>query len=436
MAAIERPVDLLRELVRIDTSNPPGNEGPCIDLLEGVLQAGGFHVERAARDPRRPNLIARRSGAGRSPALLFCGHVDVVPADPGAWSHPPFSGDLDAGYVWGRGTLDMKGGVAMMVSAAVRAAREGITMSGDLVLAIVADEESGGAYGARFLVEERPELLSGVRFAISEFGGFPMRVAGRTFLMIQVAEKLPLVVDVTVRGPTGHGSRPLRGAAMARLGRILARLETQRFPIHLTSATRAMVEAFARALPRSRRLFLRQLLHPRRAAAALASWGDAGRTFEPLFRNTVSATLVRGGERLNVIPGEIHLGLDARLLPGCSVDTFREELDRVVRQDGEVAVTADVESLPEPDLSLFPLLGQLLRERDRNASPAPFLLPASSDARHLTRCGIQTYGFTPMNLAPGVEFFASIHSVDERIPADAVEFGADVLFDLLRRYEA
>jgi acetylornithine deacetylase/succinyl-diaminopimelate desuccinylase-like protein len=432
----EHPVELLQELLRFDTSNPPGHEGPCIDFVDGLLKEAGLVTERAERMPGRPNLIARRPGCGRAPALLFCGHVDVVPVVGQPWSVPPFAGAVSDGYVWGRGALDMKGGVAMMVSAFLRAANDGVAPAGDLVLALVVDEESGGDCGARFLVDERPDLLRGVRYAIGEFGGFPLHILGRTFYMIQVAEKSPVAVDVVIRGPAGHGARLLRGGAMAKLGRILRRLERHRLPVHITPVTRQMIEAMAARLPFPGRVVVRRLLHPALTDRVLDALGDAGRTFEPLFRNTVNATIVRGGERLNVIPSEIHLALDARLLPGYTTDDLLDELRPILRSDGQAHVVPEGGSSSEPDLRLVDLLGRLLQKRVPGAVPVPYLLPASSDGRHLAKLGIQTYGYTPMNLPPGDSFFSTIHAADERIPVEAVEFGASVLYDVIRSYEA
>jgi acetylornithine deacetylase/succinyl-diaminopimelate desuccinylase-like protein len=254
--------------------------------------------------------------------------------------------------------------------------------------------------------------------------------------MIQVAEKLPVAVDVVIRGPAGHGARPLRGGAMAKLGRMLARLETHRLPVHITPVTRQMIETMAARLPLAGRVVVRRLLHPAFTDRVLGALGDAGRTFEPLFRNTVNATIVRGGERLNVIPSEIHIALDARLLPGYTTDDLLDELRPILRADGEAHVNPGGERPSEPDLALVGLLGRLLQKRVPDAVPVPYLLPASSDGRHFARLGIQTYGYTPMNLPPDVSFFSTIHAADERIPLDAVEFGASVLYDVIRSYEA
>ncbi len=430
------PVDLLQHLIRFDTSNPPGREAPCIEFLDDILRAEGLVTRRLARDEGRPNLIARLPGRGAGSPLLLCGHVDVVPADPSTWSHPPFAAEIAQGCVWGRGALDMKGGVAMMVAAITRAAREGLTPAGDVLLALVSDEESGGQLGARFLVDEHPDLFGGVRHAIGEFGGFPLRLRGRTFSMIQVAEKTPVVVDITVRGPAGHGARPVRGGAMARLGRILQRFDAHRLPIHILPVTREMVESIARGLPRGVRGVVRQLLCPALTDRVLAALGDAGQSFAPLFRNTASPTMVRGGERLNVIPSEIHLGLDGRLLPGYTPDDLLAELAPILRRDGEATVRAETAVPLIPDLDFYGVLARLLERHAPGTTAVPFLLPASTDGRHLARLGICTYGFTPMMLPPEVSFFSSIHGADERIPLEAVTFGADVLYDVIREYGA
>jgi acetylornithine deacetylase/succinyl-diaminopimelate desuccinylase-like protein len=322
----------------------------------------------------------------------------------------------------------------MMVWAFLRAARSAAPPSGDLVLALVADEESGGRCGARFLVEERPDLFRGVRHAIGEFGGFPLHLLGRTFYMIQVAEKMPVVLDVVARGPAGHGARPVRGGAMRKLARVLERLETHRLPVHITPVTRQMIEIMADSLPLAGRIAARHLLNPALTDFLLNRLGDAGQIFAPLFRNTVSATMVRGSDRLNVIPSEVHLGLDARILPGYTTEDLLDELRPVLRADAVVSpVTEEVRSV-EPDLALFDLLGRLLQDRIPGACPVPYLLPASTDGRHLARLGIRTYGYTPMTLPPDVSFFSCIHAANERVPLEAVQFGADVLYDLIQSY--
>ncbi|MDQ6645494.1 MAG: M20/M25/M40 family metallo-hydrolase, partial [Chloroflexota bacterium] len=168
----QHPATLLQQLIRFDTTNPPGNEGECIHYLNSLLSDAGIQTTILAKDRARPNLVARLTGQGSASPLLLQGHVDVVTTEKQIWQHSPFAGHIEDGYIWGRGTLDMKGGVAMMVAAFLRAQAEGIQLPGDVLLTIVSDEEVGGEYGAKFLVENHAELFKGVRYALGEFGGF------------------------------------------------------------------------------------------------------------------------------------------------------------------------------------------------------------------------------------------------------------------------
>jgi acetylornithine deacetylase/succinyl-diaminopimelate desuccinylase-like protein len=290
----ERPAHLLQRLIRFDTTNPPGNERACVQWIAEQLHAHGVEPQIVAKDPERPSLVARLQGAGTAPALLMQGHIDVVPAE-GRWAHEPFSGEIADGYVWGRGALDMKSGVAMMISAFLHAAARDVPPAGDVVLCVLSDEEAGGNVGARFLVEEHPELFDGVRFAIGEFGGFSLDLAGRRFYPMMVSEKQLCVVRATFRGPAGHGSLPVRGGAMGALGRFLDALDRRRLPVHVTQITRSMIEAVAAEVPAPVALPLRGLLRPRTADRVLDLLGDRARIFDPVLHNTASATMVRGG---------------------------------------------------------------------------------------------------------------------------------------------
>ena len=219
------PVELLQQLIRFDTTNPPGNEADCMAFVRGLLEDAGCRVETYAKDPARPNVVARLRGGGTRPPLLLQGHVDVVTTSGQDWSRPPFGGELVDGYVWGRGALDMKGGVAMMLAAFLRAAREETQMPGDVVLAVLADEENGGDFGAKFLVEEHPNLFEGVQYSLGEFGGFTLEVQGKRLYPIQIAEKQICWLKATIPGRGGHGAVPQRGGTMARLSRFLNDLD-------------------------------------------------------------------------------------------------------------------------------------------------------------------------------------------------------------------
>ena len=426
-------VELLRELIRFDTTNPPGNETACIGHVQSLLERAGVETRIVARDDARPNLIARLHGAGEAPPLLLYGHVDVVTTAGQEWAHPPFGGELVDGWVWGRGALDMKSGVAMLVDAFLRAARGELQPRGDLILAVLSDEENGGDFGARFLAEEHADLFAGVRHALGEFGGATVHLGGRAFYPIQVAEKQICWLRGRVRGPGGHGAIGVRGSAMGKLGRILAKLDSARLPVHVTPAARAWIEAMAAALPRPQSLVLRSLLDPRLAELTLRAPSEQLRPLDRALRNTVSATIVHGGEKINVIPAEVELELDGRTLPGFGPDDLMRELRHLV-PELELELVRHDPGAAEPDLSVLPLLSEILRELDPEAVPVPMLQIGVTDGRFFSRIGIQTYGFLPLQLPRGFEFLKLVHAADERVPADAVRFGATAVGRVLERY--
>jgi acetylornithine deacetylase/succinyl-diaminopimelate desuccinylase-like protein len=427
------PVELLQRLIRFDTTNPPGNEAECVGFLRGLLEEAGCETEVYAKAPERPNLVTRLHGAGSAPPLLLYGHVDVVTTAAQPWSRAPFGGELVDGYVWGRGALDMKGGVAMLVSAFLRAKAEGLRPRGDVVLAILSDEEAGGDFGAKFLVEDHQHLFEGIRHALGEFGGFSLEMGGKRFYPIQVAEKQICWLKATISGRGGHGAMINRGGTMARLGRFLSELDRGRLPVHVTPVARELVERIAAQLPRPQRLVLEAVLKPRFTDRALRLMGPRSRTFEPMLRNTVSATIVRGGDKVNVVPGEIHLELDGRLLPGLAPDDLIGELREVVGDDVAIELVRHDPGPSEPDLTLFETLSEVLREIDTEGIPVPLLQIGVTDGRFFSRLGIQTYGFLPMRLPGDFAFTELIHAADERIPADAVGFGTDAVYRVLQR---
>jgi acetylornithine deacetylase/succinyl-diaminopimelate desuccinylase-like protein len=427
------PIELLQQLIRFDTTNPPGNEAECIEFIRGLLDDAGVETEVYAREPGRPNLVARVPGKSDGRPLLLQGHVDVVTTAGQQWQRPAFSGELVDGYVWGRGAVDMKGGVAMLVSAVLRAARREIEPSGDLILVALCDEEAGGDFGAKFLVEEHAHLFEGVRYALSEFGGFTLHLGGRRFYPIQVAEKQICWLKATIRGSGGHGAMINRGGTMARLARFLRDLDRKPLPVHVTPIAREMLERIAAELSQPQRSVLQSLLRPRLTDRMLPLLGSARRTTEPLLRNTVTATIVRAGEKINVVPAEIEVELDGRALPGYGPDDLIGELQEVVGSDVELELVRHDPGPSEPDLGLFDTLAGVLRELDPDGVPIPLLQIGVTDARFFSRLGIQTYGYLPMRLPEGVDFLTLIHAADERVPADAIDFGVEAISRALER---
>lgn len=428
------PVELLQNLIRFDTTNPPGNEVECIKYVNELLNQAGFQTTLLAKTANRPNLITRLKGQGTAPPLLLYGHVDVVTTANQTWTYPPFEGKISDGWLWGRGALDMKSGIAMMLSAMLRARAENLTPAGDIVLALVCDEETVGDNGASFLVEKHAEHFQGIRYALGEFGGFTLYMGKKRFYAIQVAEKQVCWMKARVRGEGGHGSMPVRGGAMAKLARLLTQLDQHPLPVHITPAAREMIETMASALPFVSGYVLRRLLNPRLTNGVLRLLGESGKTLEPLFRHTVAATIVRGSEKTNVIPTEIELEIDGRLLPGYSPEDLMAELRNVIGNEVELELVLYHRCPGEPDMGLFDLLSSILRECDPEGVPLPLLLPATTDAKFFSRLGIQTYGFTPMVLPEDFNFTKTIHSADERIPIEALDFGTEAIYKVLQRF--
>ena len=427
-------VEMLRRLLRFDTSNPPGHEAACLAWVARLLRGAGVEPRLLARDDRRPNLVARLRGRGESQPLLLYAHVDVVPADEPGWQHPPFAGDEVDGMVWGRGALDMKAGVAMYLHSFLRLARSGTPPPGDVVLILASDEETGSQLGARFLVDEHPEVFDGVRYALSEVGAFTRWVGSRALYPIQVAEKQSCTVRATVHGASGHGSTIVKGSGPAVLGRLLRRLERRRLPVHVTRPARLMIESIGDHLGGAQRAVLSGLLRPLATDRLLDLLGVDGRALDPLLHNTAVSTVLRGGDRINVVPGIVEVNLDGRVLPGFSPRDLVRELEALA---GRLATFELLHAEPaapvDPDLALMPALSTVLRELHPAARPHPMLLPGYTDARYLARRGIQTYGFMPLRLERGLASTELIHGVDERVPASAVEFGAEAVWRVVSR---
>jgi acetylornithine deacetylase/succinyl-diaminopimelate desuccinylase-like protein len=431
----DRAIDILQQLIRFNTTNPPGHERACIQYIQSLLEEAGIESTIVAAVENRPNLIARIKGQGTKPPLLLYGHVDVVGTEGQKWSHPPFAGEIHDEQIWGRGALDMKGGIAMLLAAFLRAHTQRTHLQGDVIFAIVSDEEAGGTFGAKYLVEQHAHFFEHVRYAIGEFGGFSIHVGKQKFYPIMVAEKQVCWTRVRLKGAGGHGSLAQQGGSVDKLTTFLHKLNREKLPVYITPATRMMIEAMAAHLPTPAGFVLRRLLQPSLTNATLALLGEKGSLFAPLLRNTVNVTIIRGGEKINVIPSEIELQLDARLLPGFTPEQFFQDLRRIVGQDIELELIHYDPVPHEPDMGMFGLLSELIKEADPEGVAVPLILPGGTDGRFFSKLGIQTYGFLPMNLPEELKFTSLIHAADERVPLEAIRFGTETLYRLLQRYD-
>ena len=434
----ERPTDLLRELIRFDTTNPPGNEAECIGFLNQLLQEGGLSTTLLAKDPNRPNLVTRLPGRGEAPALVLQGHVDVVTTANQTWKRDPFAAELIDGTVWGRGSLDMKSGVTMMTCAVLRAAAAGRKPAGDVILTIMSDEEAGSDYGARFLTERHPEQFEGAQYAIGEGGGSAQYMGDRRFYPLMVAEKQVCWLRTRISGPGGHGSTPLRDGAMARLGSILTTLNRSRLPVHVTPVMQQMLPALAEHAPDHLAVAALALLDKDRTDAQLdqmlADGLPQARSFDALLHNTVNATVVGGGIKTNVIPSEILLELDGRVLPGFTSDDLISELHVLLGDDLPFEIIRHDPGEAGVNMALFPLLKTVVEELDPDGVVIPSMVGGFTDGRMFSRLGIQNYGFLPMKLPPGTNFSATVHAADERVPVEALEFGLQAMSTIIERY--
>jgi acetylornithine deacetylase/succinyl-diaminopimelate desuccinylase-like protein len=452
--AHERLVADLRDLIRLRTVNPPGDEILAARHLAAVLADEGIASEVVEPFPGRGSITARLRGDGTGGGpLLLLSHLDVVPAPDEGWTHDPFGADIAEGYVFGRGAVDMKAMVAMelgvmrlLASEARAAGRDPASdpipgLRRDILFTATADEEAGGLAGARWLVDSHPDWLQ-ADGALNEAGGVSMEFGGRRFYPIQVAEKGFIVYRVRVHGTAGHGSMPREDNAAVLAARIVDRL-AQPGVGRLTPVMERLFAAVGAEAPGlTRALAAATDLDPRRSAAGMAGLCDPmfARVASALVRDTMSPNVVRAGVKYNVIPGEAIIELDVRQLPGTVEPDIRDEIHRRMGEElwgaSDVEVVVSGEPVEAPiDTPLYVIMADTLRDHDPEAIPVPAMAPFSTDAKSTSlRLGVPTYGFSPLRMASGEQFLERFHGVDERVSLEALQFGLPVLYDVVRRF--
>ena len=426
LAAVDEVVTLASELIRIDTTNTGDpetlvGERRAAEYVAAKLADAGYEptfVESGARG--RSNVIVRLPGADPSRgALLVHGHLDVVPADPSEWSRHPFSGDVADGYVWGRGAIDMKDMVAMMLALARQFRRDGTVPPRELIFAFLADEEAGGFSGAKWLVEHQPELFEGATEAISEVGGFSITLDDdvRAYL-IQTAEKGLRWLRLRAQGTAGHGSMVHTDNAVATLAEAVGRLGRHRFPLTLTGPVREFLTGVGEltGVP----------FDPDDPEAAVARLGGLARMVGATLRDTANVTMFHAGYKMNVVPSSAEASVDCRILPGHEA-AFERELAQILGP----GVEWEWDSLPSVettfDGALVDRMTAAVLAEDPGAHLLPYMLSGGTDAKSFQSLGIRNFGFAPLKLPADLDFTALFHGVDERVPTDALEFGVRVL---------
>jgi acetylornithine deacetylase/succinyl-diaminopimelate desuccinylase-like protein len=435
----DEAVELLRALVRFDTSNPPGDEAECIEFLAQQVRQAGLEPEVLSPAPRRANLVVRMpaSGGRDLPPLLLNGHVDVVAAEHGRWRHPPFAGEVHDGAIWGRGTVDMKQMVAMSVVVVRLLAELGAPLRRDLLLAAVADEEAGCAMGSAWLVDQHPDKVK-AGFALGEVGGFTLHLGRRPVYLVQVAEKGSCWMRLRTRGATGHGSVPRPDNAVVRLGEAVARAAT-RLPLHPSPEVRRFVAALAQAQSHPARDVLPLLLRPRWSNLVLDRLvrdPSALRGLNAVLRNTATPTVLRAGFKTNVIPGEAEAELDGRIAIGSSEEELLAELRALLGPEAELEVVrSSPPTVASPDTELFGLLAEVVADHHQGAVVVPSVTPGFTDAKYWSQLGTTCYGFSPLRLEPSDGVFADLfHGDDERIPVAGFKAGLRMLADAVARF--
>jgi acetylornithine deacetylase/succinyl-diaminopimelate desuccinylase-like protein len=424
-------VELCRDLIRIDTTNTGHDDGPgerkAAEHVAALLDEVGIESRLYESRPGRTSLVARWGDTSTSsrPPLLVHGHLDVVPAAAEDWQVDPFAGEIRDGYLWGRGAVDMKDFDAMALSVVRARARAGALPDRPVVLAFTADEEAGGHLGAQHLVEHHPDEVADCTEAVGEVGGFSTTVRGRRFYLIEAAEKGMAWLQLTARGTAGHGSMINRDNAVTELAGAVARIGAHEWPVRLTPTMEVLLASVAEVAGTE--------ATPDNAEELVEEFGGAARMLGAVLRNTANPTMLSAGYKLNVIPGEAHAHVDGRFLPG-----FEDEFWATMAELCGEHVTWSKVSHQRPwetpyDGDLVAAMTQSLLAEDEDAVVAPYLMSGGTDAKHFGRLGMRTYGFAPLRLPADLDFTALFHGVDERVPTDALEFGARVFDRFLDR---
>jgi acetylornithine deacetylase/succinyl-diaminopimelate desuccinylase-like protein len=430
--AEEEAVAFAADLIRIDTSNRGGGdcqERPAAEYVAARLAEAGLDPVLLESAPGRANVVARIAGQDPSAgALLAHGHLDVVPAEPADWARHPFSGEIADGVLHGRGAVDMKNADAVLVAVARHLAETGTAPRRDIVLAFTADEEDTAAYGAAWLVENRPDLFEGCTEAIGESGAFTFHAGNDTRLYpVASAERGTAWLTLTARGRAGHGSKANPDNAVAKLAHAVARIADYQWPVRLIPTVRAAITAIAEAVG----VEAGALDDDAAVTAVLARIGPAAALVASTIRNSANPTMLSAGYKVNVIPAEATARVDGRVLPGSDAE-FTAALDELTGPDVTWDyVHREVPLEAPPDAPLVAAMSAALLAEDPGGTVVPYCMSGGTDAKQFSRLGIAGYGFTPLWLPPDFDYYQMFHGVNERVPVAALEFAVRVVARLM-----
>jgi len=442
---VEKEVtSLLSDLIRINTTNPPGNETPAAQFLAKTLEKEGLKCEVIESSPKRGNVITRIKGTGEKPNLMLLSHLDVVPAIEKEWSVSPFSGLVKDGFVWGRGALDMKSFVAIEALVMKLLVRNRVKPKGDIIFASTADEEKGGNAGVGWLVENHPEKIR-AEYVINEGGGESFPINGKHIFTIQTAEKGVNWLRIKARGSPGHGSIPgIADNAVLRMAEVARRLGTHRPRIVLVNAVRQFLKGVAEENTPLGKVLNLILDNPSTADKVLDEMAKIEKTIAELLRAmlrmTITPTMIQGGIKENVIPSECEGVFDCRILPGQTRDDLLKEIKSVIA-DADLKklsfefIQSDMASESRSDTPLYRTIVKTLKEFEPNCSVVPYMVTGGTDSRFLRDAGSVCYGFHPLKTdMPLSEFWKLVHGIDERISIQNLVFGVSVLYRVVEEF--
>jgi len=440
----EEVTTLLSNLIRINTTNPPGNETPAAKFLANTLEEEGLKCEVMESSKGRGNIITRIKGSGEKPSLLLLSHLDVVPATPKEWSVNPFSGLVKEGYVWGRGALDCKSLVAIETMVMKLLVRNKAKLKGDVTFAATADEEMGGAAGVGWLVENHPDRIR-ANYVINEGGGFSIPINGKYVFTVQTAEKGIVWMKIKAHGRPGHGSIPgIADNAVLRMAEVMKRLGTHRSKIKVVPTVKHMIKEFSKERGTIARHLSDLLTKPFFADRVLDQIAkrDKGMAelIRAMIRTTITPTIVHGGIKENIIPSECEGVFDCRILLGQTKETLLNELKEVLKNVENLEfeyIEANEPSESPFNTALCRQMQKTLKEFVPDCSVVPFTDTGGTDSRYLRQLGSVCYGFRPLkNEAPIVEMLEMTHGIDERISVENLVFGTSVLYRLVEQFMA
>ena len=426
-------------ILRLDTSNPPGNEKLVVDYLKSVLDREGIETKLFANDPNRPNLVARLRGNGKKRPVLIMGHTDVVKVDPAKWTHPPFSATRDGGYVYGRGTVDDKDNVVACLMVMLQLKRLNVPLDRDVIFLAEAGEEASTQFGIAFMVEKHwPEIDA--EFCFAEGGGV-IRTGGKIrFAQVQTSEKIPYGVTLTARGPAGHGSVPLRTNAVVHLSQAIAKLSAWSTPMRLNDTTKAYFERLAAVSSPEEANRYRNVANPEMTAAIQEYFAVNEPRHHSMLRTSISPNIIKGGYQVNVIPSEAEATLDVRALPDENMESLLAELRKVINDPAVTVARNERNTRPGArpsriDAEAFRVLEAAVKQH-YNTVTLPTMSTGATDMAYLRAKGVECYGVGPMyDSEDGPKGFGA-HSDQERILEESlhkfVRFHWDIVVNLAK----